>query len=577
MAEEKKIQINQKNSGSNSTPDDEKNTSEKKMSSQERADFLGVPFLAKAPRKISKKAISVIPEESARKYQMVVFEKGNKDGKSYINVAMRDPQDIDALNVLRFVSQNSDVEVGIYLAPKEVVDELLREYSTTEKAVEAVIDSFGSDDEYKEGKTKISEGKNSQQIIQDAPVSKLVRVIIRHAFDGKASDIHIEPYEDEYRVRFRVDGLLHSSLAIPNEVGKAIVSRIKILASLKIDEKRKPQDGRFTISDKDVDTDFRVSTLPVVGGEKVVMRVLSKEGGAFSLDNLGVVGRNKNVFQEAIKDTHGIILMTGPTGSGKSTTLYALLQIINEDERNIVTLEDPVEYSIDGINQSQIKPEIGYTFASGLRSILRQDPNVIMVGEIRDTETAELAIHAALTGHLVLSTLHTNSAVGALPRLVDMGVEPFLLSSSLRVLAAQRLVRKICQHCRVEDKLPNRMMEKIKSEIKSIPEKEFKEYGVDISKELKFYKGKGCEECNGLGLKGRVAMYECIEIDDEIKHSLGEGKEVTLKEIVERQGILTMKQDGILKALQGVTTISEVARITEGNFAIGGDLGDDRG
>jgi type IV pilus assembly protein PilB len=382
--------------------------------------------------------------------------------------------------------------------------------------------------------------------------------------------------DDKYRVRFRVDGVLHSSLDIPKEVGKAVISRIKILSNLKIDEQRKPQDGRFQIKEGGDITDFRVSTFPVVEGEKAAMRVLDRSSQVFDLKSLGLLGRNYEIFNKRIRDPYGIILITGPTGSGKSTTLYGFLKILNQEEKNIVTLEDPVEYYISGINQSQIKPEIGYTFANGLRSILRQDPNVIMVGEIRDNETAELAIHAALTGHLVFSTLHTNDAIGSVPRLIDMGVEPFLLSSSLRVVAAQRLVRKICENCKEEADISEEFSNKIKEELAEIPEKELKKYEVDLSQKIRLYRGRGCEECNNLGFKGRIAIFEVIEISDEIKDLItGKGgNEKDFKIQAKKEGMITIRQDGILKVLKGIIEMSEVDRVTKGNLNIGGEVED---
>jgi type IV pilus assembly protein PilB len=409
-------------------------------------------------------------------------------------------------------------------------------------------------------------------------VTKLLSVIIRHAVEGKASDIHIEPNGKEYRVRFRVDGVLHASLVIPKEVGVAVVSRIKILSNLKIDEKRKPQDGRFKITNEGHAVDFRVSSLPVVDGEKIVMRLLDTGNKIINLENMGLMGKGKEVMIKNIKEPYGIILMTGPTGSGKSTTLYACLDILNKEDRNIITLEDPVEYSISGINQSQINTEIGYTFASGLRSILRQDPNVIMVGEIRDDETAELTIHAALTGHLVLSTLHTNSAIGAIPRLMDMGVESFLLASSLRVVAAQRLVRKICQKCKREVKLSDSVLEYMHSQVKNLSEDDMRQYGVDISKGIQAYEGKGCEECDHTGYKGRVAIFEAFEINQDVKEIITEknGSENMIQDYTEKQGMIKMKQDGILKVILGLTTLSEVERVTEGSKSVGGEVEDDK-
>lgn len=542
---------------------------------EEKAKSMGVPFLKKAPSAISDSILRIIPEKTARNFNMVAFESSDNKG---VNVAMVDPQDIQALDVLRFIAEKEKKEINIYIASVEVVREIIDKYNTAEEAVEAVVESFESerfnDQKSLLGRKNVDEQQNN---IQDAPVSKLVSVVIKHAVEKRASDIHLEPTDDGYRIRFRVDGVLYASLILPMEVGKAFVSRIKILSNLKIDEKRKPQDGRFNVSESGENIDFRVSTFPVVGGEKVVMRVLTKDKGIFDFSKLGLIGHSKEILSRRINEPNGIILITGPTGSGKSTTLYSFLNMINQDTRNIVTLEDPVEYSIEGVNQSQIKPEIGYDFANGLRSILRQDPNVIMVGEIRDGETAELSIHAALTGHLVFSTLHTNSAIGAVPRLVDMGIEPFLLSSSLKAVAAQRLVRKICASCKEEFSVSEKVKNNLLEAIKNVPKEELKKYDLDISKELKFYKGRGCEECGGTGLKGRLAIYECIEVDEIVQEAINEGKEMKVDDLVKSQGMITMKQDGILKALKGMTALSEVERVTEGSLTIGGDVDDDRG
>jgi type IV pilus assembly protein PilB len=312
-------------------------------------------------------------------------------------------------------------------------------------------------------------------------------------------------------------------------------------------------------------------------GEKVVLRILDKNSKVIDLEQMGLMGKGVEIMIKNIKEPHGIILMTGPTGSGKSTTLYACLDILNKDERNIITLEDPVEYSIAGINQSQINPEIGYTFASGLRSILRQDPNVIMVGEIRDNETAELTIHAALTGHLVLSTLHTNSSIGAIPRLMDMGIEPFLLASSLRVVAAQRLVRRICDKCIAEIELPKVVMDSIQKELAEMLPEDIEKYGIDLSKGLHFFEGKGGEECGKTGSRGRIAIFEALEIDSEIKEAISEngGSEIAIQEYAKKKKMISLKQDGLLKALKGLTTLAEIERVTEGSRSVGGEVEND--
>jgi len=528
----------------------------------------GIAKLDAPPKKIAFDVIGIIPESVAKKYKIASFEKkGN-----IVKVAMVNPRDINALNALRFVAEKEKIEIEAYLVSQEVFDRIINNYSGPKEIVEQAVKSFKKNVIFNEedDTAKAERAKKQEEVLKEAPVTRLVQVIISHAVEGNASDIHIEPMDKDYRVRFRVDGILHVSLIIPKEIGPAIISRIKILANLKIDEKRKPQDGRFkTISDGR-EIDFRVSTLPVILGEKVVLRILDKKRGLNSIETLGLMGTALKNIKLALKETYGMILFTGPTGSGKSTSLYALLKILNNEKRNIITLEDPIEYNIEGLNQSQINPEIGYTFANGLRTILRQDPNVIMVGEIRDSETAKLAVHAALTGHLMFSTLHTNTAVGAIPRLIDMGIESFLLSSSLRIVVSQRLVRRICEKCKEEQKIPVSIRTKITEELKKIPSEELNKYHVDLSKKIKFYHGKGCDACGGTGLKGRLAVYEVIPVDEKVKTIITEenGNEKLLNEKRNNAGILTMRQDGILKAVQGLTTIEEIERTTEGEVTL---------
>jgi type IV pilus assembly protein PilB len=531
-----------------------------------QAAALGVPFLSEAPKEIDKTLLSVISEDTAKRYRMVPFRKE----KNTLFVAMANPQDFEALNVLRFLAEKEHASIEIYLASEKVFSTIAKQYTGTDMALKEAIFSLKKDsEEITEFKEERSKGK-AAEVFQDAPITKLVEVIVKHAMDGRASDIHIEPIEGSFRVRFRVDGILRAQLVFPLEVGRAVISRIKILANLKIDEKRKPQDGRFRFEGEDGHTvDLRVSSLPVIDGEKIVMRVLDKSSNLSDLEKLGLWGRNRAILESRIHQPFGIILITGPTGSGKSTTLYAFLQILNKEERNIITLEDPVEYYVEGINQSQIKPEIGYTFASGLRSILRQDPNIIMVGEIRDGETAELSIHAALTGHLVLSTLHTNDAIGAIPRLIDMGVESFLLSSSLQVVAAQRLVRCICDGCRAEFSLTEFQKNTFKL-FDALKPEEIAAYGLDPKQPIIFYYGKGCDKCGQSGYQGRVAIYEVIEVDDELRAIISDlkGNESEIRKAALKQGMASMKQDGILKALKGITTLAEIERVTEGNILV---------
>lgn len=525
-----------------------------------------VPMLSEYPKQLEKRILEIIPEATARKHRLFCFEK--KD--AVLRIAMIDPSDFDAMNMLRFLAEKESLSIEIYQTTETVFGEVMKNYSGTDKALQNAILSLKKGAEsgidLEAEKRKAVQG----EIFQDAPIAKLVEVIVKHSLDGRASDIHIEPIEGNYRVRFRIDGILKSQLVFPLEVGRAVVSRIKILSNLKIDEKRKPQDGRIHFESGGKAVDLRVSSLPVMEGEKIVMRVLDRANNVSDFDVLGLLGRNRTVLLSKIREPFGIILITGPTGSGKSTTLYAFLQVLNQEERNIVTLEDPVEYFIDGVNQSQIRPEIGYTFSAGLRSILRQDPNIIMVGEIRDNETAELAIHAALTGHLVLSTLHTNDAIGAVPRLVDMGVEAFLLASSLQTVAAQRLVRKICEKCKVEMKITELQRNRLAQMYQEIPLEEKKAYKLKDNQEIKVFKGAGCDDCGRTGHKGRVGIYEVFEITDPVKAIITDHKanEHELRKESLNQGMISMKEDGLLKVLLGITTLAEVERATEGKLLI---------
>lgn len=515
---------------------------------------------------IDKETAGLLPVESLEKYKFVPFESDSQ----FIKVAIVNESDLNTQNALRFFAQKNRRRIQAFPIGEEDFRTILAKIKSTSVEIDKVLDDYEKTYEFEQEQQELSRKKKkvTNTVLKDAPVAKMVEVIIKNAIDGKASDIHIEPMDENVRVRYRVDGVLYNSITLPKKIGPAIVSRIKILSNLKIDEKRKPQDGRFRIKDLGHTVDFRVSSLPTSNGEKIVMRILDTKTGIITLDQLGIEGRDQELLKKVIEEPHGIILVTGPTGSGKSTTLYAVLRILNREGVNIITLEDPVEYVLEGINQSQVKPEIDYTFSSGLRSILRQDPDIIMVGEIRDEETAELAIHAALTGHLVLSTLHTNSAIGAIPRLVDMGIQPFLLSSSLKLVMAQRLVRRICPDCKEEaPAISEDALAMIKRELHRMPAQALERLGIkDLEKigQLKTYRGKGCPKCKDSGMKGRIGIYEVIEVNDAITKMIGEGaREAEIERIAKAEGYTTMKQDGIIKILEGKTTLEEVQRVTE--------------
>ncbi len=409
--------------------------------------------------------------------------------------------------------------------------------------------------------TDITDTKILDEIVKEGYVPKIVAAVINFGLNKGVSDIHIEPQSKTLRVRCRIDGVLVDIVKISINMHPPIISRVKILAKLKIDETRIPQDGRFEVAFKNREVDVRVSSLPTVHGEKIVLRILDKSQKVLSLEDLGMQGSAIDKTMASIVKPWGLILSTGPTGSGKSTTLNAIINRLNLPGKNIVTLEDPVEYETPGVNQCQVKPDIGFTFASGLRSVLRQDPNIIMVGEVRDAETAGMATHAALTGHLVLTTLHTNDTAGALPRLINMGVEPFLITSAVDLIIAQRLIRLICPKCREEVKIPPKLLEQIKVELEKISPNNVKDRAL-IPKELKFYYGKGCSECSQ-GFKGRIGIFEVMSMNPAIEDlAIARRSANEIKDAVLKQGMITMKQDGIIKALQGLTTIDEVYQAT---------------
>ncbi len=523
-----------------------------------RAAFLNLPYVDLRKPNITKKVLDIIPEESRVFYHMAPYELTGND----LKVAIEDPSNIQALEALEFLGQKANYQIHIFLASKTSIQGILQGAKNISSVVGEALSDIQKSDEVQLAQDNINKPaqRQSNSAVDEAPIIKIVDVILSNAIDAKASDIHIEPSENDVRVRYRVDGILHTSLRLPKNVLSAIVSRIKILSNLKIEEQRLPQDGRFHAEFGKESVDLRVSTLPVMYGEKIVMRILDKTSSVPTLEQLGLRGLALKWVIDNIKKTHGIFLITGPTGSGKSSTLYSILTIRNTNEVNIVTLEDPVEYFIPGVNQSQVNPDIGLTFASGLRSILRQDPNIVMVGEIRDEETAELAVHAALTGHLVFSTLHTNNAVGAIPRLENMNVEEFLISASVNLLMAQRLIRKLCDNCKKPAEVSDIYKAEIDKALVSMP----KEYLTKIdTKNYKIFQAVGCKECGNIGYKGRMGIFEVLPMLEQLQSIIF--SKVSVHKIYEeaaKYGFITMQQDGILKVLSGETTMDEIVRVT---------------
>jgi type IV pilus assembly protein PilB len=522
-----------------------------------KAKILGFPFKKIKSDQVPSDILELIPEEASLNYKMVPLAKG----ENLIEIGMVYPEDISAQNALRFLANQERFNYKVYLISKTNLGEILKQRkdisSETKKALEELSREKGEIFDALSKKSPFG-----AVVEEEAPIIKMVLVILRHAIEGKASDIHIEPSRDKLTIRFRMNGILHSSLFLPLKVHLSIIARIKILSGLKIDENRVPQDGRFSAKINNLDIDFRVSTFPTLYGEKIELRVLDPSTGLKPLEEMGLKGRSLEVVKEAIKKPYGLILSTGPTGSGKTTTQYAILRMLNHDTVNIVTVEDPIEYSIAGVNQSQVKPEIGYTFATGLRQILRQDPNIIMIGEIRDEETAGLVTNAALTGHIVLSTLHTNSSVGVIPRLIDMGVRPFLIPSTLRVVISQKLIRILCPFCKIKTKPTERIKEYMLEKIKSLPASARKD--LKIQESISIYKSKGCEKCNFSGYSGRTGLFEVLSMSDELAELIQKNPlESAIFKVAQKQGMLTMEQEGVIKVLNGETSIEEIARAVE--------------
>jgi type IV pilus assembly protein PilB len=527
-----------------------------------RSSFFGVPAVDLRKMQIPKDILLLIPEPIARRHQVVAFGKKGKD----LELAMLDPTD---LQIREFIKKKTGLATKPYLATDSGLDFALSQYHTSLQAEFEKIMEHEAPSVHAEKQAETTQ-QELAKMAEEIPVVRVVDTLLEYAIFEKASDVHVEPQENEVVVRYRIDGILHDVMTLPKVILPALVARIKVLSNLKIDEHRLPQDGRFKVQNADEKISLRVSTIPVFDGEKVVMRILHESGEKLTLEDIGLTSRNLEVVQRNLKKPHGMLLVTGPTGSGKSTTLYAVLTMLNTKSVNISTIEDPIEYRIPGVNQMQVSPKIGLTFAVGLRALLRQDPNIIMIGEIRDRETAEEAVHAAMTGHIVLSTLHTNSAAGALPRLLDIGVESFLIASTVNSVLGQRLVRKICPDCKEAYTLEKETIATLsqtfdlKSVMEVLKQEGIAEKGTSDITDLKFWRGKGCSTCNDSGYKGRVGIFEVLEITDAV------GKMITTREPAPRiqeqgqkEGMILMWQDGIIKCVQGITTIQEVLRVTK--------------
>ncbi len=524
-----------------------------------KSEILGIPYKKVDVDKVKDELLKLIPAETATTYKIIPIEKKDK----LLVVGMFHPEDLRAQEAAKFVAKKEGVSLGVYLITLSDLNAVLRKYAPFESELQAAVREIGELEEERKDVELESGGSRD-----DAPIIKIVASTLREAVEAKASDVHIEPQKDRLRIRIRVDGELKEISSLPPALSQPILSRVKVLARLKLDESRMPQDGRFRTFIFGRDIDYRVATFPTPSGEKVAIRVLDSATGLKGLDQLGLSEWHSDIVNEAVARPYGMVLVSGPTGSGKSTSLYAVLQRFNNDEYNVVTLEDPVEYFMDGVNQSQVRPEIGYTFASGLRQILRQDPDVIMVGEIRDAETAGLAVNAALTGHVVLSTIHTNNAIGVIPRLVDLKVEPFLLSSALNLMISQRLVVQLCSECKVPYPAPAEVSKTIDDALRNLP--------IETQKKVKFrspytiYRAQPkptCKVCRGKGTVGRLALFEMFRMTRELGDVVTKGfTEGTLFDEAKRQGFISLRQDGILKALEGRVPMEEVLTETAEMF-----------
>ncbi len=523
----------------------ERNLISNRKIAQAKAEMFDIPYVSLEEVPVSPEAVSLVSKSVATTYDLVPLRYDRDKGR--LEAAMANPLDLEAIEFL-------ERKVGVKVVPKIASPEAIAEARKTFYGGTLVSEvNEALDEELTVPKSKPIDIRQLGEVIREAPVAKVVTTVLEFAANSRASDIHIEPQEEKTRVRYRIDGVLHEKLLLPRSIHSALISRIKILSGMRIDEKRVPQDGRFSVMVDEEEIDLRVSSVPTSYGEKIVMRLLRSSGGVPDLPELGLRSVALKHFEEAIQKPNGVIIICGPTGSGKTTTLYSALSRINSPKINIMTIEDPIEYELQGITQVQVNREAGLKFASALRSFLRQDPDKMMVGEIRDKETTELAIQAALTGHLVFSTLHTNQAAGTIPRLLDLGAETFLLASALSLVVGQRIARRVCPNCKEEYQPGEDELAEVEKALGPLMPKD---------KEIKFARGRGCDECNNTGFYGRIGIFEVLKVSEKISKLILEqtpaGK--IEKQAIE-EGMVTMLQDGYLRVLEGITTIEEVVRV----------------
>lgn len=522
---------------------------------KEIADFYKLPMTDLKNVTIRKDILFLIPEPIAQTHEIIAFDQ-NEDK---IKIATTDPSD---LQTLEFIKKKVLKDLDIHITTPDSIKEALKQYH---QSLEAEFESLNPE----KNKTDEPE-KDLKQLAQDLPIIRVIDTLLEYAIFENASDIHIEPTEKNVIVRYRIDGILHDVMTLPKNLQSGLVARIKVLANLKLDEHRLPQDGRFKISNARQKFSFRVSAIPVFDGEKIVLRLLNESTKTLNLTDLGLQKEAFQLVETNIKKPHGIILVTGPTGSGKTTTLYTIMNKLNKPEVNIATIEDPIEYQMPRINQSQVNPKIEFTFARGLRALLRQDPDIVMVGEIRDKETAEIAINAAMTGHLVLTTVHTNDAASTPQRLINMGVQPFLIGSTTNLIIAQRLVRKICKNCIISYNLDKKIIDELALhfDIKDVLEFLIKQGLISKQKSsldsILFYKGKGCKQCNQTGYRGRLGIYEALNVTPKIAELItGKATAEQIHKVALENGMITLTQDGFIKAINAVTSVEEVLRVTQ--------------